>query len=42
MAVSKSVLPAGRVATTVPESGIKAPFFPIEKPEIVDDPEFAA
>jgi hypothetical protein len=35
------VLPAGRVAITVPDNGVNPPFFPIEKPETVDDPEFA-
>src|SRR5215469_403751 len=40
MAMSRLMLPVGRVPTTVPDRGVKAPFVAIENPEIVDDPEF--
>jgi hypothetical protein len=39
--MSKSMLPWGSVAATVPDRGVKAPFPSIEKPETVDEPEFA-
>ena len=36
IAVSRFVLPVGRVAATVPGKGVNAPSVPIANPEIVD------
>ena len=40
MAISRLVLPEGLIPTSVPPTGVSAPFFEIKKPEIVADPAF--
>src|ERR1700756_110865 len=42
IAISKFVLPAGLVPTTVAPTGVSAPLTPIANPEIVDEPALDA